>query len=157
MKSEKLIQSITDLYGRIDACVTSLVKARIDKDEEAERKALSKMEALTVATMQEFTCIRDHLTGKEGKKRYTVILLTGEHASGDFMQEHACESHTLEEWTKLAKDFADENSVILSVKTRQFDTEAEAEAYIQAVQDCDEYNSTDFYTFVTIGPDRIKD
>lgn len=90
-----------------------------------------------------------------GNKNYPVILLMGEYASGDFMQEHACESHTLEEWTKLAKEFVKDDSVILAVKTKRFDTKPEADAYIEAVQDCDEYNSSDFYTFRTIGPDRI--
>lgn len=87
--------------------------------------------------------------------KFPVILLMGEYASGDFMQEHACESHTLKEWKKLAKDFVKDDSVILTVKTKQFDTKPEADAYIEAIQDCDEYNSSDFYTFVTIGPDRI--
>lgn len=88
-------------------------------------------------------------------KKYPVILLMGEYASYDFLLEHACESHTIEEWEKLAKDFVENDSVIVSVKVNEFDTEAEANAYIQAVQDCDEYQSSDFYTFTTIGPERI--
>lgn len=88
-------------------------------------------------------------------KKYPVILLIGEYASYDFLQEHTCESHTIEEWKKLAKDFVKDDSVILTIKVKKFNTEAESDAYIQAVEDCEEYNSPDFYTFTTIGPERI--
>lgn len=60
-ESEKIREEIHTLYSEIDLCILDLLKARADKDTEAEGKALFKMEGLMVATLQDLSCIEDYL------------------------------------------------------------------------------------------------
>lgn len=60
-EDEKIRKEINILYSDIDTCISELVKARTDKDSEAEGKALFKMEGLMVATLQDLSCIEDYL------------------------------------------------------------------------------------------------
>ena len=62
--ARQLKESIERLYGDIDACITDLIRARLNKDTKGEGKALFKMDGLMVATEQELTCIGDYLEGK---------------------------------------------------------------------------------------------
>ena len=67
-KDEKIRKEINILYSDIDACITELLKARTDKDSEAEGKALFKMEGLMVATLQDLSCIEDYLEKQKEQK-----------------------------------------------------------------------------------------
>lgn len=64
---DELIESSRALYYDIDRCITDLLMARFDKDEQHERKALSRMESLMVDTQQQLCCITDYLE-KEDKQ-----------------------------------------------------------------------------------------
>lgn len=48
MTKEEAIKSIEKLYPELDKCVTDIVKARLDRNSEAEEKALFRMEGLIV-------------------------------------------------------------------------------------------------------------
>ena len=60
-EDEKIRKEINILYSKIDNCISELLKARTDKDSEAEGMALFKMEGLMVATLQDLSCIEDYL------------------------------------------------------------------------------------------------
>jgi hypothetical protein len=60
-EDERIRKEINTLYSEIDTCISELLEARTDKDSEAEGKALFKMEGLMVATLQDLSCIEDHL------------------------------------------------------------------------------------------------
>lgn len=60
-ESEKIKEEIRTLYLEIDLCIWDLLKARANKDTEAEGKALFKMEGLMVTTLQYLSCIEDYL------------------------------------------------------------------------------------------------
>ena len=57
----ELIKSTRSLYFDIDTCITELIRARTEQNEENEGKALFRMEGLMVATMQQLDCIIDSL------------------------------------------------------------------------------------------------
>lgn len=61
MTREKVIESIEELYKKLDYNVTKLVKARLDKDTKAEGDALFSMEGLIVACQQELSFLHDYL------------------------------------------------------------------------------------------------
>lgn len=60
-EDERVRKEINTLYTDIDTCISELLKARTDKDSEAEGKALFKMEGLMVATLQDLSCIETYL------------------------------------------------------------------------------------------------
>lgn len=80
-EDERIRKEISNLYSDIDGCITELLKARTDKDSEAEGKALFKMEGIMVGTLQDLSCIEDYL---EKQKE----------------QEHICDSAQYEEGFK---------------------------------------------------------
>jgi hypothetical protein len=57
----ELIKSTRALYFDIDTCITELIRARTEHNEENEGKALFRMEGLMVVTMQQLDCIIDSL------------------------------------------------------------------------------------------------
>jgi hypothetical protein len=67
-EDERIRKEINTLYSEIDTCISELLKARIDKDSEAEGKALFKMEGLMVATLQDLSCIEDYLEKQKEQK-----------------------------------------------------------------------------------------
>lgn len=67
-EDERIRKEIRTLYNEIDSCIDELLKARTDKDTEAEGKALFKMEGLMVATLQDLSCIEDYLEKRKGQK-----------------------------------------------------------------------------------------
>ena len=79
-----------------------------------------------------------------------IILVMGEYACKDFTDAHKNEKHTVEEW----KEMIAENDE-LSCTVRAFSTGEALVAYKTAVEDCENYLSSDFYTFAFIGPDQI--
>ena len=64
VQSKQIIESIERLYNDLDKCVTDLLKARMDKNTEAEGKALFTMEGLMVACQQELSFLHDYLKDK---------------------------------------------------------------------------------------------
>lgn len=62
MEKDKILKSIEDLYNDIENCIVSLINARVNKDTDAEGKALFKMESLMVDCQQELTCLHDILS-----------------------------------------------------------------------------------------------
>jgi hypothetical protein len=67
-EDERIRKEIDTLYSEIDTCISELLKARTDKDSEAEGKALFKMEGLMVATLQDLSCIEDYLEKQKEQK-----------------------------------------------------------------------------------------
>ena len=59
---KEAIKSIEELYSELDKCVTDIVKARLDRNSEAEGKALFRMEGLIVACQQELSFLHEFLT-----------------------------------------------------------------------------------------------
>lgn len=51
-KIEKIRQEFKELYARIDECIDTLIKARLNKDTNGEGKSLFQMEGLMVGTQQ---------------------------------------------------------------------------------------------------------
>ena len=60
-EDEEIRKEIRTLYNDIDSCIDKLLKARTNKDTEAEGKALFRMEGLMVGTLQDLSCIEDYL------------------------------------------------------------------------------------------------
>jgi len=87
--AQQLKESIERLYGDIDACITDLIRARLNKDAEGEGKALFKMEELMVATEQELTCIGDILEETDGKALLYAINKTEERTRREIVDK-AC-------------------------------------------------------------------
>ena len=58
---DELIESSWALSYEIDRCITDLLLARFDKDDQHEREELSRMESLMVQTQQHLSCITDYL------------------------------------------------------------------------------------------------
>jgi hypothetical protein len=77
-------------------------------------------------------------------KKFTVILVCGEYDSYDFTQKHKGETHTAEEWENMAKEEG------LTTVTRTFPTLEAQLAYKLAVEDVENYLSSDFYTYQVI-------
>ena len=88
--AQQLKESIERLYGDIDACITDLIRARLNRDAEGEGKALFKMEGLMVATEQELTCIDDLLGEADGKALLYAINKTEERTRKEVINK-ACE------------------------------------------------------------------
>ena len=70
---EKMLKSISSIYGDIDACIGNLVKSRLNKDTELEYKASAEMESLLVASQQEFGCVTDLLEDLLSKDKVKFI------------------------------------------------------------------------------------
>ena len=70
---EKMLKSISSIYGDIDACIGNLVKSRLNKDTELEGKASAEMESLLVASQQEFGCVTDLLEDLLSKDKVKFI------------------------------------------------------------------------------------
>ena len=61
---EKVQKVLRELYSDIDKCITSLIKARVDKNETAIANAHHRMETLLVATQQDVSYLLEHLQEK---------------------------------------------------------------------------------------------
>ena len=70
---EKMLKSISSIYGDIDTCIGNLVKSRLNKDTELEGKARAEMESLLVASQQEFGCVTDLLEDLLSKDKVKFI------------------------------------------------------------------------------------
>lgn len=66
-KIEKIRQESEELYARIDECIDTLIKARLNKDTEGEGKSLFQMEGLMVGTQQFLCWISDTLEEEPNK------------------------------------------------------------------------------------------
>ena len=65
---ERLMRSTAKLHDDIDDCISQIVKSRLDKDIEAEGRAMFRMESLMVGTQQQLGCILDLFKEKPKKK-----------------------------------------------------------------------------------------
>lgn len=70
---ERLMRSTAKLHDDIDDCVSQIVKSRLDKDIEAEGRAMFRMESLMVGTQQQLSCILD-LFEEEPKKKTNALF-----------------------------------------------------------------------------------
>lgn len=61
MTKGELVKANAKLYADIDNCISDLMKARFDKDEESESRELSRMEGLLTATLQQLQCNQDYI------------------------------------------------------------------------------------------------
>ena len=61
MELNSAIKSIDLLYPDVDTCIGNIVSSRLNKDQEAERKALFRMEGLMVSSMQELSYLHTFL------------------------------------------------------------------------------------------------
>lgn len=94
---EKMLKSISSIYGDIDACIGNLVKSRLNKDTELEGKASAEMESLMVASAQEFTCIMDLFKDLLKVEESDLIIQKMNHNENNFVP-------TMEVSTKLVDD-----------------------------------------------------
>jgi hypothetical protein len=60
---EEIIKQSTDLYYEIDDCITTMLKARLDKDVDKEHESFFKMGSLMVETMQHISWLVGELKG----------------------------------------------------------------------------------------------
>lgn len=65
-KKEKMVGEIDSMYGMMDKCVTHILNARVEHNEDAENRALVEMEGLMVSAMQLMTCMKEYLS-EEGE------------------------------------------------------------------------------------------
>lgn len=70
---QRLIYSTAELHDNIDDCISQIVKSRLNKDPEAEGRAMFRMESLMVSTQQQLGCILD-LLSKEPKKKTNALF-----------------------------------------------------------------------------------
>lgn len=61
MEKTEVLDSIRQVVCDLDATTTHLVQARLNHDDEAERKALFEMEGMIVAAQQELTFLYDYI------------------------------------------------------------------------------------------------
>ncbi len=100
---EKMLKSISSIYGDIDACIGNLVKSRLNKDTELEGKVSAEMESLLVASQQEFGCVTDLLEDLLSKDK--VKFVPGMGSVLDFLSnpqkvEHDDEKQAIDEHMK---------------------------------------------------------
>lgn len=100
---EKMLKSISSIYGDIDACIGNLVKSRLNKDTELEGKVIAEMESLLVASQQEFGCVTDLLEDLLSKDK--VKFVPGMGSVLDFLSnpqkvEHDDETQAIDEHMK---------------------------------------------------------
>ena len=57
----RALTSTKSLYNDIDNCISLLLKGRSNKDKDVEGQALSEMERLMCATMQQLDCLIDYI------------------------------------------------------------------------------------------------
>ena len=65
---EQLINELAKLHNDIDQCIGGIVHSRLNKDSQAEGKALFRMEWLMVATLQDLGCTIDYLGRKQNEE-----------------------------------------------------------------------------------------
>lgn len=58
---KQLINELAKLHDDIDQCIGDIVHSRLNKDSQAEGKAIFRMECLMVVTLQDLECTIDHL------------------------------------------------------------------------------------------------
>ena len=84
------------------------------------------------------------------EKKHIAIVVFGEYACKNFIDEHKGEVHTDREWKQLADEFVSEGGESVFLEKHSFDTEAERDAFADGVNAVDDYVSSDFYTAVVI-------
>lgn len=100
---EKMLKSVSSIYGDIDACIGNLVKSRLNKDTELEGKASAEMESLLVASQQEFGCVADLLEDLLSKDK--VKFIPGMGSISDLIEnpqkvEHDDKTQAIDEYMK---------------------------------------------------------
>ena len=65
---EQLINELAKLYDDIDQCIGDIVHSRLNKDSQAEGKAIFRMQYLMVATLQGLECTIDYLGRKQNEE-----------------------------------------------------------------------------------------
>lgn len=65
---EEILNTCREMFADIDNCITNLVKARLNDDEENERRTLNKMESLICGVQQNLAVIIDYISGEEYEK-----------------------------------------------------------------------------------------
>ena len=87
---EEIIKQSTDLYYEIDDCITTMLKARLDKNVNKEHESFCKMESLIVETMQHISWLVGEL--KDNSK---IKWQTGEpKESGSYLVTIKCSYDT---------------------------------------------------------------
>lgn len=130
MELAKLKQTTRELYNDIDKCCSELIHARTAHDEEAEGKALFKMEGLMVGTMQQISCILDFfedMTIQRGKEAINIPSV--------WIEENIKKSPSKASWASIG----DDNSYEYGEKYYDADgheiTKEEYEALLSQTQD----------------------
>ena len=122
-EDERIRKEINILYADIDACITELLKARTNKDSEAEGKALFKMEGLMVATLQDLSCIEDYLEKQK-------VNTEGDFGRGYNCGYEACLNSHGAEWFEKQKD-----SKVCEEKSKNFTIQKEQKDYRKLYED----------------------
>lgn len=65
---EQLINELAKLHDDIDQCIGDIVDSRLKKDQQAEDKAIFRMEYLMVVTLQDLGCTIDYLGRKQNEE-----------------------------------------------------------------------------------------
>lgn len=65
---EQLINELAKLHDDIDQCIGDIVDSRLKKDQQAEGKAIFRMEYLMVVTLQDLGCTIDYLGRKQNEE-----------------------------------------------------------------------------------------
>lgn len=65
---EEILNTCREMFDDIDNCITNLVKARLNDDEENERRTLNKMESLICGVQQNLAVIIDYISSEEYEK-----------------------------------------------------------------------------------------
>ena len=65
MTKQEILDDVSELYSRIDGCISALITARLNKDDCAEADAIFEMETLIVDSQQELSLIKDYLEGNQ--------------------------------------------------------------------------------------------
>lgn len=61
MDKREVIVSANKLICDIDKCIEDIVSARLERDAQAEARAMFLMESLMVGSMQELSFLRDYI------------------------------------------------------------------------------------------------
>lgn len=66
---DEIIKESVSLYYEIDECITKMLKARLDHNNEMENEALCQMEGLMIGTMQHLSWLCAEIKRRSDENR----------------------------------------------------------------------------------------
>lgn len=72
---EDAMRGVKEMYNEFDQFLSDIVKARLERDEDAERKAFAMVEGTIVGAVQELTCLMNYFEKEASAKAKALDIL----------------------------------------------------------------------------------